>query len=776
MRIVAQLYLAAFPVLQEVNFNVPQDNGGGFPTNNISTVARIDYNLTQKTQIFGRYAYENNKPFAGNYAGVNGYSPYSGFTLGTATRNQNAVISLTHQFTSNLISQTKVAYSRQRGLNSLQSDPTTPTLYANIAGPSSSRVFYAPGYLGTYSGNGVGFPTSGVQHFAQFNEDLTYILGNNSFRFGGQYIYIRDNETFGAYQNASQILGTTASTALRNLLAGTLQTFQTAVNPQGRFPGQLLTTPVGQPNFTRNNTYKEGAFYINDAWRVIPRLTLNLGVRYEYYGVQRNKDKSLESNFYFGSGSTLQQQVRNGTVQLSQTQGGLWKPDKNNFAPRVGFAYDLSGDGRTSIRGGYGIGYERNFGNVTFNVIQNPPNYAVLNVSNTPIFLNSTGPVSGTGVSVILPPVSLRAVDPNIKTAYAHFYSAAVEHRILKDTIASATFSGSNGRDLYSIANLNRPGSATRFLGNNQTSQCPAYSPYVTPAGVVIPTDPRGVLGLQLTRLNCQYGNINYRGNQGYSNYAGLTLALDSNNLFGQGLTVTNRYTLSKAKDNLSSTFSDGYQSNFALGFLDPYNPSFDYGPSDFDVRSRLVSSFVYDLPAAKYSDNRFVRGAFGGIQLTGQVEVRSGTPFSVYDCSNATYTTCTRLVPTEALNVTKSNRITSTASPNTFVYNDLSFQRLGTFGDVSPFGGNEVGPFPANTTGRNSFRGPGAWNVNFGAYKSILFTERYRLQLRAEAFNVFNHANYFINTTSLDLSNFGVVQASKAGNRNLQFAAKFIF
>src|SRR5436190_15774136 len=111
--------------------------------------------------------------------------------------------------------------------------------------------------------------------------------------------------------------------------------------------------------------------------------------------------------------------------------GKLWAVDKNNFAPRLGVAWDVFGDGKTSLRGGYGLSYERNFGNVTFNVIQNPPNYAVVSLVNSggdPLVTNPLGPFEiGTGM-VTLPRTSLRHVEQDIPTAYAHFWSAAVEH------------------------------------------------------------------------------------------------------------------------------------------------------------------------------------------------------------------------------------------------------------------------------------------------------------------------------------------------------------
>lgn len=741
-----------FPLFQQVSYSIPADAGGGFPTNSYSTVTRVDYNLTDKTQIFGRYALERLKPFAGNYD----TSPYKGFTVGTTNRNQNALISITQAFSTNFISQTKIGYSRQTGENTVGSNPNTPTLSGNF-GNAFNNVYF-PGFLS--ASPGVGLPTSGTQHLAQINEDLTYIAGNHNFRFGGQFIYIRDNKLFPAFQNASQVLGTSATQVIGNLLNGRLVSFNAAINPQGKFPGQTISTPVSPPDFSRSNRYKEYAAYVNDSWRVFPRLTLNLGLRYEYYGVQKNVDPSLEGNFFFGTGSTIQERIRTGSVKTSTQTGGLWNPDKNNFAPRIGFAYDLTGDGKTSVRGGYGVAYERNFGNVTFNVIQNPPAYAVLGLTpadtggTLPIYTTSAGPLAGSGINRVLPRVTLRAVNPDIRNAYAHFYSAAFEREVSQGTVASVTYSGSTGKDLYSIANINRAGTGLRFLNSNAT----------------------GCAGLTATdRLNCQYSNINFRGNDGYSKYNGVTFALDSNDLLGLGLTLTNRYTFSKSNDNLSSTFSDGNNGSFVLGFLDPFNPSLDYGYSDFDIRHRFVSSFIYDLPVGKNLENEFLKRALGGFQFTGQVSVQSGTPFTVYDCTNANLTTCIRFTPTGPVSLKANKSLISTGEANTFIFTDLRNQTASTF--VDPYsGGTETGPFPTDMLPRNSFRGPGFWDVNLGLYKVVGLTERFKIQLRAEAFNVFNHSNVFINGGSLDFSGSQYVTASKGGNRNLQFAIKFLF
>ena len=241
-------------------------------------------------------------------------------------------------------------------------------------------------------------------------------------------------------------------------------------------PGCLLNLPVGEPSFNRNNRYNDGNFYVQDSWKVSPKLTVNLGVRWEYYGVQHNANPALDSNFYLGSGATLFDQVRNGTVQIANQSpvGGLWGQDKNNWAPRVGFAYDVFGNGMMSLRGGYGIGYERNFGNVTFNVIQNPPNYAVISVINgtdvptgtLPIYVANNGPLAGAGSTCggnplvvpgtsCFPNPSLRAVQQNIPTAYVQFWSGAMDYQVLKNSVLSFEYTGSKGTHEYDIANLN---------------------------------------------------------------------------------------------------------------------------------------------------------------------------------------------------------------------------------------------------------------------------------------------------------------------------------
>jgi len=183
------------------------------------------------------------------------------------------------------------------------------------------------------------------------------------------------------------------SGALRNFVAGSIGYLNVALNPQGKYScthsatsstlipaaGCTITLPVSSPNFSRSNRYQDGAAYANDSWKATPKLTINLGLRWEIYGPQHSQQPGYDSNFFLGTGSNIWDQVRTPVDDPRYCSNGrLWNLNKTQFAPKVGFAWDPFGNGKTSVRGGYSMSYERNFNNVTFNVIQNPPNYAVV--------------------------------------------------------------------------------------------------------------------------------------------------------------------------------------------------------------------------------------------------------------------------------------------------------------------------------------------------------------------------------------------------------------
>ncbi len=371
--------------------------------------------MTDRTQFYVRYALYNELDFPG----TNETSPYAGYDTGTTNVNNAVVVSATHTFSPSFVSQTKLDFNRLNNLQALGTAPVGPTLYMNSSATTAilgTNVAF-PGYNAFTPGNAI--PFGGPQNVANINQDFSKVIGKHTFRFGGLVTYIQDNRVFGAYEEAVEALGSGSfGASIDNFLTGNLKSFTAAVDPQGKFPGQTVTLPVGAPSFSRSNIYNEFALYAQDTWKVTPHVTLNLGVRYEYYGTQHNKNQNLDSNFYTGGTTDITPaSVRAGQVFIAPQSpiGALWNTQPLNFAPRVGFAWDVFGDGKTALRGGYGIGYERNFGNVTYNVIQNPPAYATISLTagsdlpTIPISVSNAGPLAGSTGSKVLPGVSLRS-------------------------------------------------------------------------------------------------------------------------------------------------------------------------------------------------------------------------------------------------------------------------------------------------------------------------------------------------------------------------------
>jgi outer membrane receptor protein involved in Fe transport len=757
---------ASLPLFARVEKSLPIDAGGGDPQDDYQWVSKVDFTLNNNTQMYVRYAMQNQVA----EVGTNSASPYAGFDTGYLNKNHNILASLTRVYGSTFTTQTKVVWNRLLGDQPLNGD-YQPTLYMNPTTPVSLQNYDIafPGYLPFNPGNAI--PFGGPQKLLQLYQDQSWIRGKHDLRFGGNYVHIADDRTFGAYANAVESLNNTSAAlpALGNLVLGRLSRFETAINPEG-FPGGTYTTPVGLPSFTSFNTYNEFALYANDNWSVGNRLTVNLGVRYEYYGPQTKSNPKHDSNFYYGdanvsvntsSPAEIVQGIASGSAIPTNESpvGSLWKSDWNNFAPRLGFAWDATGDGRTSVRGGYGIGYERNFGNVTYNVLFNPPEYLVarieagrnaagqvLDVESMPIFVDNAGPFGGiAGVTKTIPAGSLRHVDQNIETAYAHFYGLSLQKQIGNALTGSIDYTGSSGRKLYDLADPNKPGAALIYTGTGTTT----------------------------SRPNPRFSAFNTRGNRGRSQYHGVTFGLDLRQLADTGLQMSAKYTLSRTHDNLSTTFSDDGNNNFNLGYLDAFDPMLDWGYAQFDARHRLALSGVWVLPVGRNATG-LAKALISDWQLNWILTARTGYPFTLWDCTNGFFY-CMRAQNPDGIELKATNGV-ATDNPNEFSLLDLTPLVAHAGGYVHPvIGTSDFGPYPADMTERDAVRGPGFWNVDFGLIKRVRFGTR-AVQLRAEAFNLFNHANLFPNTNTADVAAGSMITGSRFGNRRVQLAAKFEF
>ena len=762
------------PVFDVVNFRTPFDAGGGVPQNTNDLVARVDFDLNDKTQMFGRYARYNEDDFPGALS----YTPYARFNVGGSNLANSVLYSVNHEFSDTLLSSTKLSFTRFNAASSYDTALTdTPNVYFNsssysqVTDPATGNVIQPPGLENTANGSG-GLPYGGPQDTAQIFEDVAWTKGRHSMHFGFQGTYIQLNVAYGAYAQANEVLGTGLGPSLNSLVnaggvmdagvyASPIISFAARVNGEGALPcatdiygnpiitsACTVTPPLPASPYGRSYRYKDWAFYAADSFKLNRKLTLNYALRYEHYGVQHNNHTDLDSNFYDGAG-TYPENVADGGVFLTQNSpvGEFWKPRWGTLAPRVGFAYDVFGDGKTSLRGGFGISYERNFGNVTYNASFNPPASAVVSttcnanaegvVTTCPYFLtsNDLGPLGLPGPPSALPPVELRDDDADINVAQTQFWSLALEHQLATNTLLSISYSGAHDIHLYDLNNINLLGAPQFYLGVPAVvnANCPFSNPTTG--------DPTCY-----TYPNSRYTHINQRGSGGTSAYDGLNIKLQTQNLHHTGLTVIANYTYSHSLDDLSSTFSES-ETQGSLGYTNYTDPKMDWGSSDFDVRHRIVVSPIWQTPWFKEGKG-FARQTLGGWSFSSVITARTGIPFSVYDASYILNACCIYPRLTPAYPVTQFHvgpASLQAGQGNTFY--GLYVPPPANLGPFDPaLGISDFGPYPANMMRRNQFRGPGAWNTDIAIAKSFQLTEKFGLEFRAEAFDAFNHANFYVN------------------------------
>ena len=754
-----------FPVFGQVTRILPANAGAGDPQNTYSLVARLDYNPSDRAKLFARFALQ--KRFA--LPGVASSSPYPQYDTSEFVLNKNALLGFTYVFSPALVSQTKVSFSRLDDETPLGKAPPGPRMFFPSAFQPGGLPIVLPGYE---------IDPSGVtQYSTEISQDLSWTKGRHLLRAGGLFFYLRTARQGFSGLLGLEDLGRRARNSLDNFLLGQTNAFTVAIDPQGQSPCFLdpmgnpivtpactLSLPLQSPDSSRFPRNRDGALYVQDSWRIHKRLTLNLGLRWEYYGVQYSRDTHRESNFYLGPGDSLPARIRSGQV-LSVADSpihSLWNPDHNNFGPRLGFAWDVFGDGKTSLRGGYGISFERNFGFVFENLIFNPPGYALAQLQSgtaefptLKVYTDNLGPLSGSSGLLPYPESLARQVDQNLRTAYAETWSLSVDRELLPNTVLSVGFSGSHGVKLYSDSRTSGFGSGVVYAGDDPALN--SFSP-----------------------LNLQYTDITDRTNGGFSTYNALLISLKGQNIHKTGLTLTANYTWSHAIDNLSSTLSLSPNA-YNVGFLDYFNPLLDRGDAEFDIRNRFVTSAIWQVPFFASSPRRWERLALGGWTLSSIFTASSGSPFSVFDCSNAEIV-CPRYIPSAP--VSHTGHAVDAGAPNFFQYIPLSpavpyvnpLVGFSDFPDCSSVPAPPC-PFPAAMSRRDDFRGAGQWNLDLGIYKDFHVHEGWTLQFRGEMFNALNHPNLVVDTGLAEISaNPDFISARKSGSRNVQLALKLSF
>jgi len=741
------------PVYGTVTVSQPQT------TNQIRYTTKIDHKLSDRQQLSGTFLYDNADSVT-KYAGGDGaFGP----DLPQHGRAMNAGITWTWTLSPTVTNQARMSYVRHT---------------ANFPGDSAADTAKIPALATAFDptgfsfGNASNLPQFFTENAFVYRDDLSFTKGKHSFKTGVSYERTRNGSSFEA-----DIYGEILPYGIEDFV--TDETFGDNVDSLffggpaygSWYEASAAVVPAtGQvPNFYRGYRANDYSGYFQDDWRIWKNLTLNLGLRYDYFGVPHNYQPGLDANFFFGAPTTpfatvsnnpfmpvnspVYARIANGAVQ--QKNSDIWGKDYNNFAPRVGFAWDVKGDQKLVVRGGYGIGYDRMYNNIFENMRFNPPAYcqcafgALVNGTaggnlETPGIYGV--PFTGTAQFVNpalfpngLPAATLRHMDQNLYTPYYEQVNFGIQHEFAKDFVFEANYVGTFGKGLLGLVNMNT------FDGRT------VGAPYSS------------------KRINTAYTNDSMRTNAFNSNYNALQVVVRKR--FTNGLQFNANYTYSKAMDQLSDVFT--LKSGLAYP-TDNMNIWNDYGPADFNLQHRFVGSFSYDLPFWK--GNKFL----GGWSTSGIVTLQSGLPFSLNDTNfdankDGIYGDRISYIGGGSI----GNIINHSVSPADGYFRTKGSSGGDLFADTTsnlcPATALNQGLWCNGGTSRNLLTGPGLVNVDFGVSKQFRIGERAGFTFMANFFNLFNHPNFGTPVSNLSDPSFGS-SISTASARVTQLALRFDF
>lgn len=718
-----------------------------------------DVLLTDSNTLSAKFFVADNPTTQANYnfAGLgNGPNQLIGFGGDLAIKQKLYSITDTHIFSPNVSNQFRFGFNRLR-VTSVPEEPFTaaslgitsplqnlfpgaPTL--TIAGLDSNFVF----------GSSVLSDQSSRINAYSFQDTVSFYAGKHRFRVGGEYRYSTVKFYFNAFSRGQVIFS-----SFNNFLTGT------------------GTSIIGSGVFDRSFRVKDTNAFIQDDWKVTDRLTVNLGLRYDFYGLPVDEDARLVNfvpeQFRLGSPPNGFVQAEGGPLAgVPEVEKTLVPVDKNNFAPRVGFAYRVDDAGRIVVRGGYGLYYDRVSTRYANTQLFNYP-YLALGVGLpgllrtfadpfVPVPQPSAFPTAATIPSPLAPiapfvgvPISGVYVDPELQTPYVQQFNLGVQWELLKNTVLDVGFVGNKGTHLLHLVTLNAP------VYNSTTNSFAAP----LAAGSIISTNVNATGGLQRVETSAN------------SNYKSLQITLGKR--FAGGAQITGAYTFGKAKD----CYSGGTVNELIATPGAPNNCRYNYGRSDFNREHRLVISGVYDLPKYNF-DSSIAKAFFNNWQIAGIAVFQSGLPFSVVYNPGNTINNRANLAAGFSGDIEGSGSVSDRLNRyfNTAAFVPSCPQATAGVCSTTVVGVATNPNFdrnnPFGNTERNFLTGPGQKNVDISFIKFVPITERFRGELRVEFFNVFNWVNYANPANNIAVGNFGQITSASTGPRVTQLAFKLNF
>jgi hypothetical protein len=658
---------------------------------------------------------------------------------------QVATINETHVFTPRLVNEFRLGANRVN-VSFIQNNTTDPGSvgyhnYPAGATPAGGLPFTTISTTGIAIGGPSGFPSGRIDSLGVISNATTYTAGRHSVKFGVEYRRFL-NANFNG-DPGSLSFGPTAT--LTDPTGKVITPGRDAItNFQLGLATGFSITP--QPNTSRVFGNALGAF-VQDSYKPLPNLTLELGFRYEWIGSPT-----------FGAGKASIFNPADQTLNLIGSPGYKDVFSQNhNLMPRIGFTYDPFGKGKTVLRGGYSIAADQPLSGLVTGLSSNPPftNKVAYTATSSGTVKTSDAayatyvpaiPQGNLYASAAAASISVSTVQRDYKNATTQSFNLNLQHEVGWGTAFSLGYYGSVGRHLRQSLNINQISPATQTRSFTKIS---ANSPILR--------------GATLNQ------NVTQASSIGQSNYNAMWFNVRKNTSHGFQINAT--YQLSKSLDLGSSS---GTQ------FTDTTRPYLNYGPSDFDTRSRISGNGIYTLP---FKGSRLV----SGYQLSGIVQWQTGNPLNITTPSTYTGTSGvqhpTMLKP---IQYTKQYLVSGTSNTvNWFVPGGAANNPGGTV-CTTPTAAGCIFYTPAagfGATGRNAAVGPGFANFDMSFAKATSITERVALQLKLDVFDILNHASFSNpGTTAQAGATFGVITATRfpvgdlGSSRQLQLSGKVTF
>ena len=762
--------------------------------------ARVDSKLTEKNNVFISVFRENQKftdPFAF------GGSTIPGFGTSGVLSFTNLVVDDTHIFSSKSLNEVRFSFHRRDTLSVVPVNHTSPA-DLGISGivPSDPAAVGPPrvGISGFSNwGNTIQGPQGRKDDTLQFVDNFSHTINaKHSAKFGGEYRRYVQHQTFDFINNGlydftgdvTNALGlplvalTTqaACDAAVALPPGAARTaainancLSTALSDFARGAAfDFVQNSAGRPEY---HTFSYDLYALDD-WKVTNYLTLNLGVRYEYDEPLYDSQNRVLA-FRPGQQSTVFPTAPRGIVYPGDAgiTRSTYKPDRNNFGPRIGFAWDVFHNQKLSIRGGWGLYYDTVISETTLQFLTSPP----FAIQPFVLFTSVDNPWSNSLVHNIpqpfpftpvqrggtfdftnIAPIGLTVNEPNFQTPYSYQYNLNTQWEFRKGYTLELGYVGSAGHHQLTRQEINP---AIPRVGANTGN-----------------TDARRVFN-QGNPQNAAFGGSVFSGitnQETSSNSIYNSLQGTLSHRFSKGFYFQNAYTWGHCIDG-----SSGLRSN-----NNAFDMHRDRGNCDQDIRHRNALSAIYELPWYK-SQKGALGKLLGGYELTGVFAAQTGSPFDVVESADRSLTGAGDNRPdvvNGAVVFLNPRNTDSTNGGNNRFFNGSGggtptaatnpyFRRVGA-GTTFALGAGRFG-----SMGRNVFHGPGWWNLDLSVIKRTHITEKTNVEFRAEFFNIFNHAQFNNpganapgwSSTNIASANFGLVSSTR-DPRLIQFAVKLNF